>query len=168
MGGPFTRYDPSDENDDNKKSALGLVIVSTELVKYVEKLEIDSKKLFTPFRPLSKNKLRYTDHYSLFLIFRGLPMKIKSPSRKVTVWNLNKEGGWNRYKELSDDNKTLREIVENNENDGNAMMEKLEKVQTKMKFQAFGKIQIDKNSEVDKEIDKVLDKKKVAVHKGAH
>ena len=86
----------------------------------------------------------------------------------MTVWNLNKEGGWNRYKELSDDNKTLREIVENNENDGNAMMEKLEKVQTKMKFQAFGKIQIDKNSEVDKEIDKVLDKKKVAVHKGAH
>ena len=36
------RNDPSEPNNDKKKSALDVVIVSERLVKYIEKLEIDS------------------------------------------------------------------------------------------------------------------------------
>ena len=40
-GGPFTRFDRRSPNDDSKKSLLDLVIVSRNLLRYVEKLEID-------------------------------------------------------------------------------------------------------------------------------
>ena len=36
IGGPFTRYDPSDPNNNDKKSVLELCIVSRELFIYVE------------------------------------------------------------------------------------------------------------------------------------
>ena len=49
-GGPFTRYDPSDKNNDDKKSLLDVVIVSSALKPYISKLTIDSKLMFTPFR----------------------------------------------------------------------------------------------------------------------
>ena len=40
-GGPYTRYDPSNPKDDSRKSALDLIIISKELVKYVEVMKID-------------------------------------------------------------------------------------------------------------------------------
>ena len=43
-GGPFTRKDPSDPNDDKKKSCLDLVLISKDLFRYVNKLFIDKKE----------------------------------------------------------------------------------------------------------------------------
>ena len=51
IGGPYTRYDPSDPDNDEKKSALELCIVSKDLFNYVESLIIDKERLFTPSRP---------------------------------------------------------------------------------------------------------------------
>ena len=43
-GGPFTRCDPSDPENNEKKSTLDLAIVSKGIAPYVSKLLIDSKK----------------------------------------------------------------------------------------------------------------------------
>ena len=47
-GGPFTRYDVGDPNNDAKKSLLDVVIASKALVPYIQKLDIDSKLKWTP------------------------------------------------------------------------------------------------------------------------
>merc|ERR1711954_307869 len=52
VNGPFTRYDPSHPNDEEKKSVLDIVIVSRELVRFVDKLEIDKDLQWTPSRPV--------------------------------------------------------------------------------------------------------------------
>ena len=41
VGGPFTRFDPSDPENNDNKSALSLCIVSNELFTYVDCLTID-------------------------------------------------------------------------------------------------------------------------------
>ena len=48
VNGPFTRYDPKDLNDDNKKSLLDFVIISSSLVKYIDELVIDKNHEWTP------------------------------------------------------------------------------------------------------------------------
>jgi len=42
IGGPFTRYDPSDPKNDFKKSVLSLCVVSNDLLKFIDSLVIDS------------------------------------------------------------------------------------------------------------------------------
>ena len=61
VGGPHTRYDPADPKSLERRSCLGLVIVSKELSKHVEKLVIDKQLKMTPGRPVSKSKIIYTD-----------------------------------------------------------------------------------------------------------
>ena len=94
-GGPFTRYDPSDPNCNEKKSCLDLFIISKELFKHVEKLVIDENFTMTPCRPISRTKVMYPDHYASLLIFKNLPLKSKQKvgGPKFTIWNTNKEGG---------------------------------------------------------------------------
>ena len=62
VGGPFTRFDPANPD---RKSCIDLVMISKELFKHVHKLFIDKNLTFTPGRPISRNKIRYTDHRSL-------------------------------------------------------------------------------------------------------
>ena len=95
-GGPYTRVDPSDPYNDDKKSVLELCIISRELLEYVETLVIDKDRKFTPFIPVSKVKVTYTDHYSIALTFKNLPLGGQhfTSGRKVVRWNTNKEGGW--------------------------------------------------------------------------
>ena len=38
VNGPFTRYDKSDPENEDKKSLLDIVVISTELLKFIEKL----------------------------------------------------------------------------------------------------------------------------------
>ena len=70
-GGPFTRYDVTDPDNEDKKSLLDYVIVSSNLVKYVEKLEIDKNLLWTLSKTM-KGKIKYPDHYALQLSFKNL------------------------------------------------------------------------------------------------
>ena len=49
-GGPFTRYDKSDPSNDSKKSLLDIVVVSSSLVQFIDRLRIDNKLEWTPSR----------------------------------------------------------------------------------------------------------------------
>ena len=75
VGGPFTRYDPADPANEDKMSCLELVIVSKELFEHVDELLIDRNKVFTPHRATGKGKITFTDHFSLILKFKNLPMR---------------------------------------------------------------------------------------------
>ena len=110
-GGPYTRYDPADPNDNDKKSVLDLVIVSSELKNYVATLEIDKNMCFTPSRPVSKG-LRHSDHYALLLVLKNLPanQRTKTYAKSIVRWNTNKPGGWERYFALASESKKLIEI----------------------------------------------------------
>ena len=67
IGGPFTRYEPSDPEDNDNKSVLSLCIVSAELYEYVDSLTIDKEKHITPYRTISKSKKTFTDHYTMIV-----------------------------------------------------------------------------------------------------
>ena len=72
-GGPFTRWDPSDET---KKSCIDLVLASANLMPFIRELVIDKERTFTPMRVIPKgNSLtaRYTDNLSLKISLRDLP-----------------------------------------------------------------------------------------------
>ena len=75
-GGPFTRYNPADPLNNSSKSCLDLIIVSKSLVEYIDQVVIDSKLAFTPGRA-TRNGMRYTDHYSLLLTIKNIPLKSK-------------------------------------------------------------------------------------------
>ena len=110
-GGPFTREDPSDPNI---KSCLSLVIISSGLEEYVEELVVDNERRFTPHRP-TRNRLIFTDHYSLIFKLKGIPLKTKSFKCEISpvIWNTNKEGGCEKYRKLTTKSKLLEEIAEN-------------------------------------------------------
>ena len=173
MGGPFTRFEPSCPDDITKQSCLDLVIVSKRLVPYVERVLIDSKKEFSPIRPISKNKSVKSDHFPVIVTFRNLPTEDlkKPPIEKYTMWNTNKVGGWEEYENLSRKDDLFMNIV-NCEKDNRRekslqkdrhekslqqdsmvatslestteAMNKINKVMTKVKYTAFGKVKIRK------------------------
>ena len=43
VNGPFTRFDPKEPDNEEKMSLLDIVVVSSNLAKYIDKLEIDRK-----------------------------------------------------------------------------------------------------------------------------
>ena len=72
FGGPFTRVDPANPSN---QSCLSLVMVSKDLYEYIETLTVDKDRLMTPHRSGGRNRtLIYTDHFSLLLIFKSMPM----------------------------------------------------------------------------------------------
>ena len=81
VNGPFTRYDPGDPNNEEKKSCLDLVIISNDLLPFVEQLFIDREGIYAPSRSIGK-KLRKPDHYPLILTFKNIPIREKSSSTK--------------------------------------------------------------------------------------
>ena len=139
-GGPFTRYDPARPG---KKSCIDLVILSKELLKYVHRLEIDKHLVCTPGRPINKKKTTFSDHFSLNLIFKNLPLKsnLAIGGNKHTMWNTNKVGGWEVYKLLTDNNENLKSIPENDV-DTSVVMKKIQDELEKAKYKAFGKVTV--------------------------
>ena len=153
-GGPFTRQDPAT----NKMSCLDLFIVSCELLPYVKELFIDSKRKFAVSRAVKMRntyKQVYSDHFTCFLTLTDLPRVRERRDEKQVVWNLSKEGGWDKYKVLTDKfSEALQDIVNNDENMDHKMQE-FEKIHDKIKFKAFGKVRIgqDKKEIVTKDTD---------------
>ena len=140
-GGPFTRVDPSNTS---KKSCLGLVIVNNDLFDFVDKLKIDKERLFTPHRAIGKRQeLIFTDHYSLYLTFKDLHVRSMIPrvSESQIMRNTNTPGGWGKYKELTENNRDLEELLEDDEiTSTTEFNEALEKTMEKVKYKAFGKV----------------------------
>ena len=132
-GGPFTRQDPAT----GKLSCLDLSIVCKDLRPYIQKLEIDSKRKMTPARAMrikGKQKLVFTDHFSTLLTFANLPKRTMEKEPKVVKWNLAKEGGWDRYKEISDQySEAIEKVLNNQEDNVEEAMKKFNKIHNKIK-----------------------------------
>ena len=144
-GGPFTRYDPADPENVMKRSILDLVIISAELTEFVETLEIDKDKVFTPYRPAGK-KLLHTDHFSVLLVLKDLPLKTgeKVAVKKCQRWNTNKPEGWTKYEEMTGNSRKLLEVAEDTSADTDALMIKIDKELESIKHQVFGKVKVKK------------------------
>ena len=99
---PFRRKDPAS----GKQSCLDLFIVSKELLPYVTSLKIDSERKRTVARAVKMGAIYsnvYSDHYSCILTLTGLPRIQERRRESRVMWNLAKEGGWNRYFLLTDE-----------------------------------------------------------------
>ena len=133
---------------------MDIVIVSTNLTQYIEELKIDNKLEWTPYRAV-KGKLKYPDHYGLLLSFKGLPSKeTKSfPGRKSVIWNTRKRGGWDVYKQRTENNERLYKVVESNEEDPEKVLKCIEKELTSVKFASFGKVKHSSKSKEQKKLD---------------
>ena len=144
-GGPFTRKDPATGNE----SCLDLCIVSRELLPYVQNLEIDSLRKMAVARAVKigkKYQIVYSDHFTCLLTLSNLPRRQEAKETKKVVWNLAKEGAWDKYKMLTDEySKALGRVIESKE-DVEEKMNKFNKIHDKIKFKAFGKVSIGKKS----------------------
>ena len=62
---------------------------------------------------------------------------------KETVWNLKKLGGWEKYKKKTDDvSDQVKNIIANENYSIDEVMKKVQKIEEKVKFAAFGKPKI--------------------------
>ena len=162
VGGPFTRIDPSNEES---KSALDLVVVSNGLLKYVDSVVIDKERLFTTARPVSKCKVNYTDHYSLLLTLSLPSGKTKRLKNQTTMWNTNREGGWELYENLTTENRVLEDAAKSTAN-ANEIMEIIHKELDNAKYSAFGKVKVKDNCQYDKELAEIQMRKAAAISNG--
>ena len=161
VGGPFTRVDPADPSI---MSCLDLVLISTVLYDFIVTLKIDKEKIMTPHRSVGKNKkLVYTDHFTLLLMFKNIPInpKRKSIVEKQTVWNTNKPAGWDTYKELTDDNDDLENLAMEVITDTTEFNQKLDKIMNKIKFRSFGKVSFTNKSQIDKPLENLYEEKRI-------
>ena len=167
-GGPYTRYDPADPDNEDKKSALSLCIVPTDLYQYIESLEIDKNRTITPSRPISKNMVRYTDHFTLLLTFKNLIRMPNKPvaGKKTVRWNTNKEGGWKSYEEMTTDNEALEKIADSSCDDPNEIMKKIDKVLEGIKHKCFGKVKEKWKPKINKELEALQTEKRKVYESG--
>ena len=91
-----------------KKLLLDYIIVSSSLIKHIDKLEVDKDLKWTPSR-VKNSVLKFPDHYALLLTLKNIPMmeKMKVVNRKQIRWNTRKPNGWQRYKSLTEENEKL-------------------------------------------------------------
>ena len=105
--------------------------------------------MFTPRRVL-KGKTVYSDHFSVKIVLKNLPIGRISES-KVSIWNLNKPKSWDRYKLLS--NKAackMMKIINNEELNINEVVEKMNNIDNKIRFKSFGKTKLIHNKSLYK------------------
>ena len=128
-----------------------LCIISKELLEYVESLTIDKDRLFTRFRPTSKKQRTYSDHYSLKMNFKNIPLKPAKPvgGRKLIRWNTKKDGDWEAYNKMAANNDNLMNIAnDETEEDPDIIVNKIENVMTDIKYQAFVNVKDKSNNKV--------------------
>ena len=126
---------------------------------------IDDKRLFTPHRACT-NSLKYTDHVSLHVKFKGIPEVKKGYQMdgKHVSWNTKKVSGWENYKDLTTENEKLVDLIEEAENfDSDKLMNKIVTTMNKVKFQCFGKVKISNQAKRDKELEELYNIKSKAV-----
>ena len=115
-GGPFTRIDPAT----GFQSCLDLFVVSRELLPYVNNLMIDSNRELAVGRAMKLGntyKTVFSDHFTCILTLKDLPTVQNTKSEKTAIWNLAKEGGWTKYKELTEEySKSLEKAIDTGEN----------------------------------------------------
>ena len=96
-----THYDVSSKK--NESNVIDYIIIDD--MSIVKDFKVDSEKLFTPYRTKcvkGKREPVHTDHRSLRLTLTPVWSK-KPTTNKITGWNYSKEGGDERYKDLTDE-----------------------------------------------------------------
>ena len=159
VGGPFTRVDPADTC---RLSCLDLVLISIDLYAFIDILRVDKERVMTPHRAIGKQKkLVYTDHRSLLLIFKNLPINLnkKNPNEKISVWNTNKPNGWEMYKQLTDENEDLENLAIQQNLDSTEFTLKMDRILDKIKFRSFGKVTFTNKPQSDKSLEKLYKEK---------
>ena len=145
-GGPFTRVDPAT----GKMSCLDLFVASKNLLPYVSKLLVDSERKMAVYRvQRTKNKYKtiYSDHFSNLLTLSNLPRSEDKEEKEVSKWNLAKDGGWKKYRELTEkQNEKLDNVIKSNEKTIEEISNKMESVLDNVRFKAFGKVTIGKKN----------------------
>ena len=161
-GGPFTRFETSQPNNDELKSSIDFVIVSKNLEKYIKELRIDSELSFTPFRVVN-NQIKYTDHYSL-LLEMDIPLNDETNKtramKKSKMWNTNKEGSWLKFNEITEKNKQFSTLSKERYLNPTDMYDKLERELNSCKYKAFGKITYRPQLPENKQLQKLINEKK--------
>ena len=104
---------------------------------------VDRERKFTPRRVLkSRKKIKtiiYTDHFPIKVELSGIPRR-KEDNKSDPTWNLGKPGGWELYEKLTDEAaKNVKAIAEDPQTDINSKMKRVESIEKKIKFAAFGK-----------------------------
>ena len=67
----------------------------------------------------------------------------------MTSWNLRKPKGWESYKKISNDvAESIEEIIGENELDIDVVVKRVDKLQDKVKFAAFGKTKVKQGKQV--------------------
>ena len=139
QGGPWTWID---RQDSTRKSCLDLMIISVSLVPFISKVIVDIDRKFTPRRVISNKKSSrsiFTDHFSLKLELTGIPRRRKDEKVEST-WNKGRPGGWEEYERLTDEAaEKMLEIIEDTTKDIDTVEKEIDKIETKVKFKAFGK-----------------------------
>ena len=102
----------------------------------------------TPGRPTNNGELKYSDHLAIKVTFKGLPKRrvARPTKRKEARWNTNKKGGWDKFKELTSNNKVLEDIAYGSVEDPDEIHRKIEKEIRNIKFKVFGKVRESKLS----------------------
>ena len=131
------------------------------MVQYVDSMLIDEDRLFTPYRPIKSKQIRFSDHFSILVTFKYIPLKSNSKFNRgnCVKWNTNKEGGGARYKKLTPNNRVLDEIASSVDSEPENVMKKLDQELKKIKFEAFGKVKVRLLSKSDKELAELHRKK---------
>ena len=77
--------------------------------------------------------------------------KVKKCKENQIMWNTNKSGGWEKFKDITDDNKDLKELLDDeNMESPTVFNDNLEKIMNKVKFKSFGKVSFSNNLASDK------------------
>ena len=117
--------------------------MSSDLVKYIDSLEIDKHLSWTPSR-VSKGELKYPDHYGLLLTFKDISIeRIKplAPAKQI-VWNTHKKMGWVQYRNKTENSNVFNYISELENGDPELILKKLEKELNSIKHAVFGKVKL--------------------------
>ena len=126
-------------------SCLDLAIISVSLTAFVSRVIVDSQRCFTPRRIIrnrSRTKTIFTDHYSVMVKLKGMPTKQQKENHEH-AWNKGNPNGWEMYERMTDEKSdTIKAIVDNQDNDIEMVINKLDKIETKIKFKAFGKTKV--------------------------
>jgi hypothetical protein len=69
----------------------------------------------------------------------------KCQNEAFTIWNTNKEGGWSRYKELTEDDISVVETHQKDDISTTNVMCKIDKVMTRINHSDFGKVKRKRN-----------------------
>ena len=94
-------------------------------------------------------ELMHSDHYAMMLTLQDLPAAGQTGQQEKEVrWNIAKKGGWQRYHDLTKNKSEAIAKIVAKEEDIEDAIKKIERIESKIKFQAFGKCSIKKRATV--------------------